>query len=90
VLPLSRPAKAKRQTESAGHCRETPWPKRKYFIEAISLPPQSAHGACTDYLPEGDNRALSAADVAQLIVTDSVFGGSARKRDLLCTPPGLV
>jgi len=49
------------------------------LIKAISLPPQSATpGACTQYLPEGDNRALSADDVAQLIGDPVPFSVVAR------------
>jgi hypothetical protein len=84
--PVPPPAKAQTpKPNPPDTAAKPPGPSGKYFIEAISLPPQSAaHGACTDYLPEGDNRALSAADVAQLIGDPIPFSVVARgSRDLL-------
>jgi hypothetical protein len=60
-------------------------PSGKYFIKAILLPaPSTTRGGCEEYLPEGENRTLSADDVAQLIGDPIPFSVAARgSRELL-------
>lgn len=55
-----------------------PTSKGKYFVELLSVSPKEmSSGICED-LPEGDNRALSATEVAQLIGNPDPFSVEAR------------